>query len=67
MSYLRARSGKSARLSAVNFDRTAVVDVRGLHAEEETARLKEKQRKLPKKKQPKKLPRVKSLQQSRLK
>lgn len=41
LSYLRARSGKSARLAAVQFDREAVNDVRDLHAEEEAARLKE--------------------------
>lgn len=45
LSYLRARSGKSARLSAVNFDRTAVNDVRDPHAEEEAARLKEEAKK----------------------
>lgn len=41
LSYLRRRSGKSARLAAVQFDREAVNDVRDLHAEEEAARLKE--------------------------
>lgn len=41
LSYLRARSGKSARLAAVQFDREAVNDVRDEHAEEEAARLKE--------------------------
>lgn len=41
LSFLRERSGKSARLKAVNFDREAVNDVRDLHAEEEAARLKE--------------------------
>ena len=41
LSYLRKRSGKSARLSAVNFDREAVNDVRDPHAEEEAKRLKE--------------------------
>lgn len=41
LSYLRQRSGKSARLTAVNFDREAVNDVRDPHAEEEAARLKE--------------------------
>lgn len=40
LSYLRARSGKSARLSAVDFDRAAVNDIRDLEAEkaEEEAR-----------------------------
>jgi len=41
LSYLRARSGKSARLKGVNFDRESVNDVRDVHAEEEAARLKE--------------------------
>lgn len=41
LSFLRNRSGKSARLTAVNFDREKVNDVRDLHAEEEAARLKE--------------------------
>lgn len=41
LSYLRERSGKSARLKGVGFDREAVNDVRDLHAEEEAARLKE--------------------------
>lgn len=41
LSYLRRRSGKSARLAAVQFDREAVNDVRDLHAEAEEARLKE--------------------------
>lgn len=41
LSYLRERSGKSARLKGVNFDRESVNDVRDLHAEEEAARLKE--------------------------
>lgn len=45
LSYLRARSGKSARLAAVQFDREAVNDVRDLHAEEEAARLKEEAKK----------------------
>jgi large subunit ribosomal protein L19 len=44
LSYLRNRSGKSARLQGVNFDREAVNDVRDLHAEEEAARLKEEAR-----------------------
>ncbi len=44
LSYLRARSGKSARLTAVQFDREAVNSVRDLHAEEEAARLKEEAR-----------------------
>ena len=41
LSYLRERSGKSARLKGVNFDREGVNDVRDVHAEEEAARLKE--------------------------
>ncbi len=41
LSFLRKRSGKSARLTAVNFDREAVNDVRDPHAEEEAKRLKE--------------------------
>jgi len=41
LSYLRNRSGKSARLKGVNFDREGVNDVRDPHAEEEAARLKE--------------------------
>lgn len=41
LSYLRARSGKSARLAAVTFDREAVNDVRDLEAEAEAAKLKE--------------------------
>lgn len=45
LSYLRERSGKSARLQSVNFDREAVNDVRDPHAEEEAARLKEEARK----------------------
>jgi len=41
LSYLRQRSGKSARLAAVQFDRTAVNDIHDAHAEAEEARLKE--------------------------
>ena len=41
LSYLRERSGKSARLKSVSFDRESVNDVRDVHAEEEAARLKE--------------------------
>jgi len=41
LSYLRNRSGKSARLRGVSFDREAVNDVHDAHAEEEAARLKE--------------------------
>jgi large subunit ribosomal protein L19 len=41
LSYLRQRSGKSARLTAVNFDRLAVNDIHDAHAEAEEARLKE--------------------------
>ncbi len=41
LSFLRNRSGKSARLKAVQFDREGVNDIRDVHAEEEAARLKE--------------------------
>lgn len=41
LSYLRQRSGKSARLTAVQFDREAVNAVKDAHADEEEARLKE--------------------------
>lgn len=41
LSYLRQRSGKSARLKGVQFDRESVNDVRDPHAEAEAARLKE--------------------------
>ena len=41
LSYLRARSGKSARLTAVQFDRVAVNEVHDPHAEAEEARLHE--------------------------
>lgn len=51
LSYLRRRSGKSARLTAVQFDREAVNDVRDLHAEEEAARLKEETKKAAEEKQ----------------
>ena len=46
LSFLRNRSGKSARLTAVNFDREKVNDVRDPHAEAEAARLKEETAKL---------------------
>ena len=42
LSYLRQRSGKSARLSAVQFDREAVNAIRDEHAEEEEVRIKER-------------------------
>lgn len=45
LSYLRSRSGKSARLTAVKFDREAVNAVRDEHAEAEEARLKEEKAK----------------------
>ncbi len=45
LSFLRKRSGKSARLTAVKFDREAVNAVRDKHAEEEAARLKEEKAK----------------------
>ena len=41
LSFLRNRSGKSARLAAVNFDREKVNEVRDPKAEAEAARLKE--------------------------
>lgn len=41
LSYLRQRSGKSARLTAVQFDREAVNDVRDKEAEAEAAKLAE--------------------------
>ncbi|AGL61771.1 50S ribosomal protein L19 [Candidatus Saccharimonas aalborgensis] len=41
LSYLRQRSGKGARLTAVQFDREAVNAVKNDHAEEEEARIKE--------------------------
>lgn len=41
LSFLRNRSGKSARLKGVNFDREGVNNVVDSHAEEEAARLKE--------------------------
>ncbi len=41
LSYLRQRSGKSARLTAVKFDREGVNAVRDQAAEEEAARLKQ--------------------------
>ena len=44
LSYLRERSGKSARLKGVGFDREAVNDVRDEHAEAEAERLKEEAR-----------------------
>jgi large subunit ribosomal protein L19 len=51
LSYLRQRSGKSARLARVNFDREAVNDVSDPHAEEEAARLKEEAKKAAEEKQ----------------
>jgi large subunit ribosomal protein L19 len=41
LSYLRLRSGKSARLTAVQFDREAINSVKNAHAEEDEARVKE--------------------------
>ena len=41
LTYLRARSGKSARLTAVDFDRAAVNDIRDLEAEKAEAEAKE--------------------------
>ena len=45
LSYLRQRSGKGARLTAVQFDREAVNAIKDVHAEEEEARLKEEKAK----------------------
>lgn len=45
LSFLRNRSGKSARLTAQNFDREAVNEVYDPHAEAEEARLKEEAKK----------------------
>lgn len=45
LSYLRHRSGKRARLTAINFDREAVNSVRDPKAEAEEARLKEETKK----------------------
>jgi large subunit ribosomal protein L19 len=39
LTYMRARTGKSARLTGVDFDRSAVNDIRDLKAEEEEAKL----------------------------
>ena len=41
LSFLRQRSGKSARLTAVDFDRAAVNDIHDAKAEAEAERLKE--------------------------
>lgn len=41
LSFLRQRSGKSARLTAKNFDRAAVNDIHDAKAEAEAGRLKE--------------------------
>lgn len=46
LSYLRRRSGKSARLTSVNFDRVAVNEVHDPEAEAEEARLKEEAKKV---------------------
>ena len=51
LSYLRDRSGKSARLKAVDFDREKVNAVRDLKAEAEEARLKEEAKKAAEEKQ----------------
>lgn len=45
LSFLRNRSGKSARLKAINFDREAVNNVHDAKAEAEEARLKEETKK----------------------
>jgi len=41
LSYLRQRSGKSARLTAVQFDREAVNAIKDAHVEEDEARIKD--------------------------
>ena len=41
LSYLRQRSGKSARLTAVQFDREAVNAIKDTHAAEDEARIKD--------------------------
>lgn len=51
LSYLRNRSGKSARLKGVDFDREKVNDVKDPHAEAEEARLKEEAKKAATEKQ----------------
>lgn len=45
LSYMRERSGKSARLAAVDFDKKSVNDVTDPEAEAELERIKEEQRK----------------------
>lgn len=45
LSYMRSRSGKSARLAAVDFDKNAVNDVTDPEAEAELARIHEEQKK----------------------
>lgn len=45
LSYLRQRSGKSARLASIGFDREAVNEVFDPKAEEEAARMKEEAKK----------------------
>lgn len=45
LSYMRSRSGKSARLAAVDFDKQAVNDVTDPEAEAELARIHEEQKK----------------------
>lgn len=45
LTYMRQRSGKSARLAAVDFDKKAVNDVSDPEAEAELDRLKEEQKK----------------------
>lgn len=45
LTYMRKRSGKSARLAAIDFDKTAVNDVTDPEAEAELARIHEEQKK----------------------
>jgi large subunit ribosomal protein L19 len=51
LSFLRNRSGKSARLTGVNFDREGVNDVHDEEAEAEEARLKEETKEVAEAKQ----------------
>ncbi len=45
LTYMRARSGKSARLAAIDFDKSTVNDVTDPEAEAELARIHEEQKK----------------------
>ncbi len=54
LSFLRKRSGKSARLTAVKFDREAVNSIKDENAEKEEARIKEEKAKIAEEKAAKK-------------